>query len=226
MDCFQASRSLCVVMVFPLVHHRSLITQFVPQHPIHHPPHGDQVVERFEQPVAHTVFRLTVNARVMPNRHFSHGESMHLRERREKPVHAFIQRDALQHGAPEYFERTSRIVHAVVSEPVSHAVRNSGGDHLYEAVLPLLSPSAHEIVAGREGEQFQDIFAVLLKVAVDLDDDLAGGLPKSRIEGAGLTVIPVEVKHLDLGMLRCQTIQFLATAVAAAVIHKNNLVGA
>lgn len=191
-----------------------------------HPPHGDQVVEGFEQPVAHTVFRLTVNARVMPDGHFSHGESMHLGQGRKEPVHALVQSDALEHRAPEYFEWASRIMHAVVSEVVSYAVRNSGGDHLYESILPLLSPAAHEVVAGREGEQFQNIFAVLLEVTVDLDDDFAGRLPKSRIEGAGLAVIPVEVKHPDLGMLRRETIQFLAAAVAAAVIHKENFVWA
>jgi hypothetical protein len=163
-----------------------------------HPAHGDQIVEGFEQPVAHAVFRQAVNARVMPDGHFGDGKSMHQRERGEKPVHAFVQTDALQHRTPKYLERASRIMHAVVSEPVPHAVGDQGRQFLHQTILPLLPPSAYKVVAGREREKFQNIFAVLLEIAVDLDDDFAGRPAKSRIEGAGLAVIPIEVKSMTL----------------------------
>ena len=163
-----------------------------------------------------------MNARVMPDRHLCDCESVHQRERRKESMHAFEKTQSLQHEPPEYLEQTSYIVNAVVGKEVSHAVGDPGGHFFHQAILPLLPPSTHEIVGISIGKEFQDVLAVLLKIAVDLDDDFAGRLPESRVERAGFAVISVEVEHPNLGVLRRQTIQCVATAVAAAIVHEDD----
>jgi hypothetical protein len=79
---------------------------------------------------------------------------------------------------------------------------------------------------GGIGNQLQDIFAVLLEIAVDLDDDLPGRLPKSSLKRAGLPVISVKVEHSHLSMLASQSIQLIATSIAAPIVNEENLVRA
>jgi hypothetical protein len=159
----------------------------------------------------------------MPDRHFGDGKSMHQRERGTESVHALEEADAFQHGPPEYFERAPCVVDTVVGKEVPHAIGDSGRHFLDQAILPLLPPSAHEIVGISKGEEFQDVLAVLLEVAVDLDDDISGRLAEARFERAGLAVVSIEVEHPNLSMLRRQTIQFITAAVAAAIVYEDDL---
>src|SRR4029077_5081628 len=138
----------------------------------------------------------------MPDRYFCDRESMHERERGKEPVHAFKEPQSLQHRPPEYFERASCVMDAVVGKEVSHTIGDPGRHFFHQAILPLLSPSAHKIVGISIGKEFQDVLAVLLKIAVDLDDDFAERLTESRVERAGFSVISVEVEHPNLGVLR------------------------
>ena len=105
----------------------------------------------------------------MPDRHLRDGEPMHQRERGKESMHALEKANAFQHGPPEYLEWTSGVVDTVVGKDVSHTVRDSGRHFLHQTILPLLSPSAHEIVSISIGKEFQDVLAVLLEIAVDLD---------------------------------------------------------
>ncbi len=134
-------------------------------------------------------------------------------------------RSALQHGTPEYLERASGVVDAVMGKHIPHTVGDSGRQFLHQAILPLLPPSAHEIVGISIGEEFQDVFAVLLKVAVYLDDNVAERLIEARFERTGLAIISIEVEDPHSRMLRRQTIQGLAAAVAAAVVHEDDFEG-
>src|SRR5215510_10833112 len=158
----------------------------------------------------------------MSNRHFCNREAMHQCERWKESVHALEEADAFEHGASEYLERTSGVMNTIVGKKVPHTVGDPGRHFFYQTILPILPPSAHEIVGFSIGEKLQDVLAVLLKVAVDLDDDVAGRLTESRFERAGLAVISVEMEHPNLGVLLCQAIQCFATAVVAAVVHEND----
>ncbi|CUS37179.1 hypothetical protein COMA2_30115 [Candidatus Nitrospira nitrificans] len=204
----------------------SVVTEFVAQHSMLHPSNRDQIIERLEQAVPHAVFGDPMNARIMPNRHLGHGKTMHQGERRKKSVHSLKQANPLQHRAPKDFERAACIMDTVMSKHVSNAVRDSRGEHLHEAVLSLLPPSADQVMRGGIGDQLQDIFAVLLKVSVDLDDDLACGLPKAGLKRASLAVIAVEVKYADLSMIASQSVQLVAASVAAPIVNEENLVRA
>jgi len=163
-----------------------------------------------------------VHARVVPDRHLRDSEPIHERERGKESVHAFEEVQSLQHGPSEYLERASCVVDAVVGKEVPYKVGDSGRRSFHKAILPLLSPSAHEIVGGSIGEEFQDVFAVLLKIAIDSDDQFAGRSAEARVERAGLAIVSVEVKRGNLGVLRRQAIQLLTAAVAAAVVHEND----
>jgi hypothetical protein len=158
----------------------------------------------------------------MPDRHFRDRESVHERKRGEKSMHALEESDAFQYGPPEYFERAPCVMDAVVGKNVSHTVGDSGRHFLHQAILPLLPPSAHEIVSIGIGEEFQDVLAVLLEVAVDLDDDVSGRLAEARFERAGLAVVSIEMEHPNLGVLRCQAIQLITAAVAAAIVNEDD----
>jgi len=137
-------------------------------------------------------------------------------------MHALEEADTFQHGPPEYLERAACVMDPVVDKKVTHAVGDSGGYFLHQAILPLLSPAAHEIVGIRVGEEFQDVLAVLLKVAVHVDDNFSGRLAEARFERAGLAVISVEVEHANLGVLCRQSIQFFTAPIATAIVHEDD----
>lgn len=202
----------------------SLVTEFVVQHSILHPSHRDQIIERLEQAVPHAVFGDAMNARIMSDRHLGHRKSVHQGERRKESVHSLKETNPLQHRASEDLERASRVVHAVMREYVPHPVRDQRGEFLDETVLPLLSPSADQVVGRGIRKQLQDIFAVLLEIAVDLDNDFARRLPKTGLERARLAVISVEVKHPNLSMLTSQAVQLVAAAITASVVDEENLI--
>jgi len=111
-----------------------------------------------------------VNSRVVPDRHLRDSEPIYERGRGKESVHAFEEVQSLQQGPLEYLERACCVVDAVVGKEVPYKVGDSGRHFFHQAILPLLSPSAHEIVGGSIGEEFQDVFAVLLKIAIDSDD--------------------------------------------------------
>ena len=115
-----------------------------------------------------------MNARVVSHGHFGDREPMHERKRWEKSVHALEQRDPFQHGTPEYLERATGVVNAVARKEIPHPIGDPGGQFFYQAILPLLSPSTDEIVGGSIGEEFQDVLAILLQIAVNVDDDFTG----------------------------------------------------
>ena len=163
-----------------------------------------------------------MNAWVMPDRHLRDSEPVHERERRKESVHALEEVDTFQHRSSKYLEWTSCVVDAVVSKEVPHTVGNSGRYFFHQAILPLLPPSAHEIVGSSIGEEFQDVLAVLLKIAVGLDDQFAGRLTEPRVERAGLAVVSVEVEDLHLSVLVRQAIQCITAAIAAAIVHEND----
>ena len=102
-----------------------------------------------------------MNAWVMPDRHLRDSEPVHDCERGKESVHALVEADAFQHRPSEYLERASCVVDAVVGKEVPHTVGDSGRHFLHQAILPLLPPSAHEIVGISIGEEFQDVLAVL-----------------------------------------------------------------
>ncbi len=162
-----------------------------------------------------------MNARVMLNRHFCDREPVHEGECGKESVHALEESDPLQHGTSEYLERAPGVVDAVMGKRIPHAVGDSGRQFLHQPILPLLPPSAHEIVGISIGEEFQDVFAVLLKVAVYLNDNVTERLIETRFERACLAIISIKVEDSNLGMIRRHTIQGLAAAVATAVVHED-----
>ncbi len=162
----------------------------------------------------------------MSDRHLRHLESMHQGKRRKKPVHPFEEPDPLQDRPSEDLEGATRVVHAVMGKDIPHPIRNLGREFLHHAVLPLLPPPTHHVVRRRIREEFQDVFAVLLEIAVYLDNDLAGGLVKTGFQRTGFAIIPVEVEHPHIGMFARQSVQLVAAAVAAAVVHEEDLVRA
>ena len=199
-------------------------SEFIQEHALLHPTYGDQIIQRCEQAVSHPVLGDAMDAGIMTHRHFRDREPVHERERRKESMQALKEPDAFQHGASKDLERAARIMDTVMRKKVSHRVRNPGGDHLHEAVLSLLSPSADEVVGGGIRKQPQDIFGVLLEIAVDLDNDLARRLPKARIKRARFAVITVEVEDAHARMFACQSVQFVAAPVAAPIVHKQNLI--
>jgi len=95
-----------------------------------------------------------VNARVAPDLHLRDRdrEPVHERERGKESVLALEEADAFQHRPSEYLERASCVVDAVVGNEVPHTVSDSGRHFFHQAILPLLPPSAHEIVCMGIGE--------------------------------------------------------------------------
>jgi len=96
----------------------------------------------------------------------------------------------------------------------------SGADR--PSLVSFLPPPAHEIVGTNIGKEFQDILAVLLKIAVDVDDQFTGSLREPRFERAGLPVVSIEVERQNLRVLCFKAIQYFTASIAAPVVHEDD----
>ena len=114
-------------------------------------------------------------------------------------------------------------MHAVVYGSVSHEVGNSRGQPFYDRVLPIAPPATDKLILSGERQELQNIPWIELEIAVERRHELSSGLLESGVEGRGLPIIPIEVKHTDFSMIASELIEELRTAIGAAVIHINDL---
>lgn len=188
-----------------------------------HPAHGDQVVEAFEEPVADTIFGNPVRPGIVADRNLGDGEAVHDGQGRKKTMHAGKKLQLVHHGAPENFQRAAGIVHPVAGHGAAHGISNARGELSDEIVVAGGAPAAHQIELPRQRQHLLDVGGIVLKVAVEGNDQVAGGMFEPGVEGGGLPVVPVEVQDADSRIGLLQLIQQFAAAVAAAVIDIHEL---
>ena len=175
----------------------------------HHPP-------RAREPVVRRVLR-PWNVR---DRHFRDSRSAPARECGNESMEIAVETDALDHWSPVRFERRPEVVkrHAgeLCHQPVGHL---RGQTARPEIVDPLLSPSAHDVVAIVQfREQLGNLLGRMLQVAVHRDDHVARGGVEAGGERGSLAIIPGETddshSQIPLGHRR----QTLRRAIGAAIV--------
>jgi len=104
------------------------------QHAFLHPPYGEQIVKRREQPVPDAVMRLPRFAWIVPDRDFRHGEAFDLDQGRQKPVHAFEEFQISNALALEGAVATARVADGLAGNLVAHPVGDARGGDAEEVV--------------------------------------------------------------------------------------------
>src|SRR5262245_42024108 len=89
-------------------------------------------------------------------------------------MHAGPELQRLDHLRAKEFQRATGIVHVHAADETNEPIR----DHRWhiareEVVLAITTPSAHDIVRARKVEQAGDVGWIVLKVAIEGDDELA-----------------------------------------------------
>ncbi len=110
-----------------------------------HPAHGDEVVEALEETIPDAVLGISVNPRIVPDRHFRHGESVHERQRGKEAVHAGEQLKPFDHGPAKNLQGAAGVVHPVAGDGAADRVGDARGNLSREAVVAIGAPSADEI---------------------------------------------------------------------------------
>ena len=73
------------ITLFPLIHP---VRDLIAEHPLFHPAHRNQIVERREQSVADAVVALPGYARIRAHLHFRDCKTLNLKQRRQESMHA------------------------------------------------------------------------------------------------------------------------------------------
>ena len=97
----------------------------VMEHPLLHPAHGQQIVERREQAVPHAVMALAGKPRIIAHRNFRDREAFQLDERRQKSVHSLEEFQVCDALAPKGPVSATRVADIFVGELVPDPVGDS-----------------------------------------------------------------------------------------------------
>ena len=90
-----------------------------------HPAHGDQIIQAFEEAVAHAIFRQAMYPRVVVHRHFDDCEAVHQRQCGEKSMHAVKKLQPVHDSPAEDLQRAPGIVNPIARHRAAHRIGNS-----------------------------------------------------------------------------------------------------
>jgi len=107
-------------------------------------------------------------------------------------------------------------------EPVGDAGRDFAGDGVVDAVL---APAAGEVVALVDFfEEIGDVFGLVLEVAIEGDDDGAGGFVEAGGEGGGLAEVAAEADDFEAGVGFDEVGEEVEGAVCGGVVDEDDFV--
>ena len=142
-------------------------------------------------------------------------------------MHLAIERQGLRQVPTHCPERTSHIFDMnagyLPDEPVAHQTWNLANQNTVLAIGPL---TKHRIEAFRQFfEKARNVGGVVLQVAVQSDENVAGGPVDAGLQGGGLAEIAPQPNDLDPAVPRRQFFQAGMRSVNAAVVDKNDFIG-
>ena len=110
----------------------------------------------------------------MANLDLADPEAPGMRQHRDEPVQLAIDADLTQHLAAVELEPAVMIVQAAAGQTADHPVEDAAGIDLVPGVVPGLLPAADHVIALVElCEEQGDLGRVVLKVAVEREDQVA-----------------------------------------------------
>ena len=115
------------------------------------------------------------------------AEAPGMRQDRNETVQLAIDADLPQHLAAVELEPAIVVVQAAAGQAADHPVEDAAGIDLVPGVVPGLLPAADHVVALVElGQEARDLGRVVLKVAVEREDQVAPAAWKPAVSAAAL----------------------------------------
>ena len=185
-----------------------------------HPAHCPNVGEALSKPAPSAVLGFSAQARMVSHRHLCDAEAAHLKEGRQKPMHALIKLQSLQTFTPVGLQRASRINDVVACHPVSKAVRDARGDALPERIVAADTDAADRIPFAEHPSQARYFCGIVLEISVDRHHRFPACQLESRSHGSGLAEVTAKVRDADAHILLPGFFEQRQGPIGASVVHK------
>ena len=186
---------------------------------------GEKIENDFHES-EYAILGFTVSAGPVMNFYFCDGNADSAGYSGYEAVELAVEVDVFDDFAAKRFQGTAVIMEFDTGhgrdEPIGHGGRDAAQK---EIVLPLFSPTAHDVIPGLNlVYQQAEILGIVLEVCIQSDDDIAIGVVKSRGKSGCLTEIPPQPDNLDLWVLVCDRFQRGKRSVPASIVDKDNFV--
>ena len=154
--------------------------------------HGQQVEEPFDES-RDPVLRRSMAAAAMADLDLAHAKSAGVRQHRDETMQLAVDADLAQHLAAVELEAAVVVVQAAAGERAHQPVEYPAGINLVPGVVAGLLPAADDVIALFEPvEKPRDLGRIVLKVAVQGEDQVAPGCLKRGRERGGLAEVATE----------------------------------
>src|SRR6266568_3241543 len=205
----------------------SAFRDLVTEHPLFHPADGQQVVERSEQAVPHSIMALAGEARIVADGNFGHGEAFDLEQCRQEAMHAFEEfeaRDALALksavSAPGIADLLTR---QFVPDPVGDA-RGADADEAVAFAARVDARAANAIELFQGIEESRQVSWVILQIGVERDEVLPARSLQAGPTCGRLAAVESKTLHPDARVACRKFFEDLPGVVLAAIIGNNDFV--
>src|SRR6476620_5662554 len=110
----------------------------------------------------------------------------------------------------------------VMCEDISDEIAHQGRHPADEVVLSIFSPATDQVIGFGIGQQLQNVPAVLLKISVSVDNELAVAVIEPGIERSGLPVVTLKVEDFIFVILSSYSIHDFTAPIGTAVVDEND----
>ena len=149
---------------------------------------------------------------------------------RDEAVHLTEEGDLLDHLGAIDLEAAAVVVQGDPGDLSDQCIGHLGGQFAHDQrILALTAPALQEIQVACEQllDHTRDVGRVVLQITVQGCDQLAAGCVEAGLHGRGLTEVAPQPDHPNVRAVTLADLaQTLARAVAAAVVHTDQLPGA
>ena len=188
-----------------------------------HERHGEQIEEAAHVPLD-AVVRAAVLAGAMVDRQLRDPVAAVVREHGDVAVELAVELHPFHDLGPVGLEPAVHVVEPDAGDPARDGVEDLRRDPPRERVAPLRLPAGDEVVPLVElGEEPRDLGRIVLQVAVDRHDDVAGGLAEAGVERGRLAEVPAQPDDADVVVSVVQPGQGAEGAVGRAVVDEDRL---
>jgi hypothetical protein len=109
-------------------------------------------------------------------------------------------------------------------DPPDDRIEQMTGRHFEPDILPVLFPSAHQIIsASGELDEFRNFGGIVLQISIHRHDVFTGTVSESRIQGSGFPAMGPELNAVYPGIALYELQNFGPGLVPRSVVHEKHL---
>lgn len=187
-------------------------------HPIDHA----EIPESSPHPIPDAVMRAAEFPRGMGDLDFADAESLHEGQGGKKTVHAVEERESGDDFGAKDFQGATAVMDTVLKDPAAEGIGELGGVTAGKEVLSILTPAAHHVAVGQEGEEFGDFRGRVLSVGIEGNEDFALRGAESGVEGGGLAVVAGQSKVDQLRNFFLQGAEDQRGLIGGTIVHDDD----